>query len=196
MKINLILALNKKNVLGDKNTIPWKEKEDLKLFKNLTTDNVVIMGRKTWESLGMLYLPNRVNIVVSSNYKEIRKKLKREKLKDSTIGSSMMDYPDRTFDIKLDDPGPFIEPDFKSALVLAQNAASLLHRDVFVIGGLQVYLEALKSNIIDSIYLSHINNDLDGDTKLDISEYLSNFDLKCSTVYTNFIFQEWNRKVS
>jgi dihydrofolate reductase len=64
--IKLIVAHDSKNVIGYKNTIPWQNKEDLNLFKNITKNNTVVMGRKTWESLPFKPLKNRVNIIVTS----------------------------------------------------------------------------------------------------------------------------------
>lgn len=62
--VTIIVAINKNNVIGCNNSIPWKNKEDLNFFKNTTTNNIVIMGRKTFESIGKT-LPNRINIVIS-----------------------------------------------------------------------------------------------------------------------------------
>ena len=60
-------AQNLLGFIGKDNIIPWKCKRDLKDFKEVTTDNIVIMGRKTFESIGSKPLPNRINIVVSMN---------------------------------------------------------------------------------------------------------------------------------
>lgn len=55
-------------VIGKEGKLPWHVQEDMEFFKETTTDNVVVMGRKTWDSLPLKFkpLPNRVNIVVSS----------------------------------------------------------------------------------------------------------------------------------
>lgn len=63
--ISLIVARAANNVIGNKGQIPWYLPDDLKYFRKITTGNVVIMGRKTYESIGKP-LPNRVNIVVST----------------------------------------------------------------------------------------------------------------------------------
>ena len=63
----LIVALTPNLVIGKDNTIPWYVTEDLQLFKKLTSQNIIIMGRKTYESLPKKPLPNRCNIVLTSN---------------------------------------------------------------------------------------------------------------------------------
>ncbi len=64
--INIIVAMTKERVIGRENSLLWHISEDLKNFKKLTSGQAVIMGRKTYESMGKL-LPNRHNIVVSSS---------------------------------------------------------------------------------------------------------------------------------
>ncbi len=66
MKLSLIVALAENNCIGIDNKLPWHLPEDLKYFRRLTTGNTVIMGRKTYESIGKP-LPNRSNIVISRN---------------------------------------------------------------------------------------------------------------------------------
>ncbi len=66
--INIIAAITDNNALGKDNKLLFRLKKDMAHFKNITTDNVVIMGRKTYESIGKT-LPNRVNIVLSRNVK-------------------------------------------------------------------------------------------------------------------------------
>lgn len=76
MRYNAILAMNRKNVIGRNNKIPWYIPEDLNYFRRITQNQVVIMGRKTFESLPKGPLPNRINIVLTtepSNYKDIEK---------------------------------------------------------------------------------------------------------------------------
>lgn len=64
--ITLIAAMDIKRAIGANNTIPWSLPEDMRRFRMVTTGHVVIMGRRTWESLGCRPLPNRTNIVISS----------------------------------------------------------------------------------------------------------------------------------
>lgn len=66
MQLNLIVAYAQNNVIGRDNSLPWKLPSDLAHFKRTTLGHPVIMGRKTWESLGRP-LPGRRNIVISRN---------------------------------------------------------------------------------------------------------------------------------
>lgn len=74
VNFNVIVALSRKNNgIGLNNTIPWKLPKDMGYFRSITTGsskNAVIMGRKTWESIPEKFrpLPNRINIILSSNY--------------------------------------------------------------------------------------------------------------------------------
>ena len=64
--LSLIVAHAKNNVIGINNTLPWHLPEDLKRFRALTMGHHIIMGRKTYESLGRL-LPGRTTIIVTRN---------------------------------------------------------------------------------------------------------------------------------
>jgi dihydrofolate reductase len=63
-RLSIIVATDRKNGIGIRNTLPWRLPEDLAFFKRTTTGHPVIMGRKTFESIGRP-LPNRRNIVVT-----------------------------------------------------------------------------------------------------------------------------------
>ena len=67
MKISIIAAIGKNNEFGGDNQLLWRLSDDLKLFKKLTMGHCIIMGRKTFESIGKA-LPGRINIVVTSGY--------------------------------------------------------------------------------------------------------------------------------
>lgn len=64
MKVSMIVAADENNAIGVDNTLPWHLPDDLKFFKRTTLGKPVIMGRKTFESLGKP-LPGRLNIVLS-----------------------------------------------------------------------------------------------------------------------------------
>ncbi len=66
MIVSIVVASAENNVIGNNNALIWHISADLKHFKQLTTGHTVIMGRKTYESIGKA-LPNRRNIVISRN---------------------------------------------------------------------------------------------------------------------------------
>lgn len=65
-EFNIIAAMSENRVIGKDGKVPWHIREDLRRFKELTTGHTIIMGRKTFESIGR-YLPDRKNIVVSGD---------------------------------------------------------------------------------------------------------------------------------
>jgi len=66
MNLSIIVAKATNNVIGNNNTLIWHLPSDLKYFKKLTTGNTIIMGRKTFDSIGKP-LPNRRNVIITRN---------------------------------------------------------------------------------------------------------------------------------
>lgn len=64
--LSIIVAKSKNNVIGKNNSLIWHLPEDLKRFKSITTGKTIIMGRKTFESLGRV-LPNRKHVILTRN---------------------------------------------------------------------------------------------------------------------------------
>ncbi|SES79354.1 dihydrofolate reductase [Oceanobacillus limi] len=64
--ISLLVAMDRNQVIGVNNDLPWRLPNDLKFFKELTVGNTIIMGRKTFDSIGRA-LPKRRNVVLSRN---------------------------------------------------------------------------------------------------------------------------------
>ncbi len=65
-RFSIIVAVSENGIIGKDNDLPWKLSADLQRFKKLTMGHPIIMGRKTWESIGFP-LPGRTSIVVSRN---------------------------------------------------------------------------------------------------------------------------------
>ena len=86
MSIKLICAVSKNNVIGNNNKLPWSISEDLKRFRELTSENIIVMGRKTYDSIGRP-LPKRENLVLSKN-----KKLKIENAKVFNTPQEILDF--------------------------------------------------------------------------------------------------------
>lgn len=129
--LSAIAALARNRVIGGGNKMLWHIPEDFKHFKNTTLGKPVIMGRKTYESLGRP-LPGRANIVISSN--------------PAAIGGDV-----------------FAVATLDDAIARAQAIAQADGVDeVFIIGGGQIYAEALPRT--QRLYLTMIDQDYDGDT--------------------------------
>ena len=63
--VSIIVAIAQNGTIGDKNSLLWHIKEDMRFFRTTTSGHAVIMGRKTFESLGSKPLPKRTNIVIT-----------------------------------------------------------------------------------------------------------------------------------
>lgn len=113
--IKMIAAVSKNGVIGQDNKIPWSYPEDMKFFRKMTAGGTVIMGRKTWESIGRL-LPKRRNIVIS------RSKVEFEGLE--TFSS--------------------VEKAVISAMPAMTSSGGTVMPDVWLIGGSSIYREGLK----------------------------------------------------
>jgi dihydrofolate reductase len=68
--INIIVASSLNNIIGEKNTLPWKCPGDMKFFKEKTSGNIVVMGYNTYVSLNKKELPNRKNILISQKHQD------------------------------------------------------------------------------------------------------------------------------
>jgi len=73
--ISIVVAYSNNRVIGKDNKMPWDIKGDLEFFKNLTMGNIIIMGRRTYESIGRA-LPGRINIVISRKIEKQNEEIK------------------------------------------------------------------------------------------------------------------------
>lgn len=149
--ITLIAAVSLNGTIGSNNSIPWSCPEDLKHFKDTTIGNVVIMGRKTFESLGSEPLKGRDNIVVSSRYHNIPQDKRLEKVNTSTTLTKVTTI--------------------REAMIQARS--ELESKSVFIIGGGEVYHQTI--DIADQLIVSHIHIPVEGSIKfpeIDLSEWL------------------------
>lgn len=72
MSIRIIAALSRDGVIGVDNRIPWRNRSDLQRFKEMTTGGIVVMGRKTWDSLPRKPLPGRENWVITRDPEKLK----------------------------------------------------------------------------------------------------------------------------
>ncbi len=90
--INCIVAVEKNRGIGFNGSMPWPRLAgDMRWFKEKTIDQIVIMGRKTWESIGSKNLPNRINIVISRQFIEEADRCFSDT--DRALGFCTMFYP-------------------------------------------------------------------------------------------------------
>ena len=118
-----IVAMSLNRAIGKDNKLPWHIPDELRWFKKMTTGNVIIMGRKTWESIGRP-LPNRESIVVTR--------------------------------------API--PNVRTVRRLSEIDSAGDTRDYFVIGGAQLFEEALP--LCSEVYLTVVKREVEGDVFL------------------------------
>ncbi len=129
LSISLIAAIDSNNGIGKNNGLLCHLPNDMKHFKNTTMNHVVLMGRKTWESLGKYApLPGRTNFVISRNK-----------------------------DLKLE--GAIVYDSLLKGIV---EAMQMKEQEVFVIGGGEIYKEAIKN--AHKLYITKINHTFESDT--------------------------------
>lgn len=122
--VSIIVAIAANGVIGDKNSLLWHIKEDMRFFRQKTTSHPVIMGRKTYDSLGRP-LPNRTNVVISRTLNHIE--------------------------------GCTVVHSLEEAIALFPS-----EEEIFIIGGAQIYAQAL--DVADRMYITRIEHSYEGDT--------------------------------
>ncbi len=124
--ISIIVAHDDKLGIGKNNQLLWHIAKDLKKFKKITTNHPVIMGRKTFESIGKP-LPKRDNIIITRNF-------------------------------NYQTPGCHVVDSIKKAIILA---SSLDDQEIFIIGGGEIYKQALP--LADKLYITKVKGDFKAD---------------------------------
>jgi dihydrofolate reductase len=134
MKVSLVVAASDNHMIGKDNQLLWHLPKDMKFFKDTTWAMPVIMGRKTFESLGKRVLPGRLNIILT-------KQTGIQYDHTEVVGS------------------------LEEAIALA---AKEQYAEVFVIGGGQIYQEAMP--MADTIYMTRVHTQIEGDTRFPIMD--------------------------
>ncbi|MBC8097568.1 MAG: dihydrofolate reductase [Akkermansiaceae bacterium] len=151
-----IAAMSLNRVIGHGNQIPWHLPEDFKWFKKTTLGHVVVMGRKTFESLGKP-LPNRLNVILT-RHPILTRKAHPEIFGQSTLGIRAR---------KLRNAYQFHLPRFgdKTEIRLQRDFLRLdpseFSRDVFICGGAQIYEQAMP--LCSDLYLTLVKREVEGD---------------------------------
>lgn len=124
--VSVIAAIATNRVIGHGNQLLWHIAEDMKYFREVTRGHVVVMGRKTFESIGRP-LPNRLNIVITR---------------------------DQSFSAE----GVMVCHSLEEALDFARQNES---EEIFIIGGAQIYTQALP--FTDRLYLTVVHKNFEGE---------------------------------
>lgn len=127
--ISFVWAEDENGVIGVNGHLPWKLPNDMKRFKDVTTNHPIVMGRKTFESFPNGPLPKRLNIVISKNV-------------DYQVPESVVLINDKV-DLK-----KYVQSD----------------EEIMVIGGRGIF--QLFKDDVDRLYLTRIEHEFDGDTKM------------------------------
>ena len=135
--LSMIVATANNNIIGKDNTMPWHLPADLAYFKKVTLGKPIIMGRKTFESIGRA-LPGRRNIIISRD----------ESYTPQGKGADSVDTVTSV----------------EQALALVDGSdGSDAVAEIMVIGGGAIYAHCLPK--ADRLYVTHIKADIDGDTQ-------------------------------
>jgi dihydrofolate reductase len=164
-----IAAMSKNRVIGNGNAIPWRIPEEFKWFRRMTLGRVVIMGRRTFESLAKP-LDGRVNVVLTRHPARLRAD---PKLKDwfghALVGSAAHAAP-QIAQLSL----PKLP---RTEVRLARSIDSLdragVTRDAWLCGGAHVYAQFLRR--CSELYLSVIDREVEGDARFPPFEHLFDF---------------------
>ena len=159
-----IVARASNGVIGNGNKLPWHLPEDLKFFKEKTKGKIMIMGRKTLESLPGL-LPHRVHIVISRQAQ-----------------------PQSPFAPKENAPVHFVTS-IDQAITLATQLSSQSEDEVFIVGGGEIYRQSLP--FTQRIYLTQIHHSVDGDVTY--PDVPTNFELKARDDREAFSFLTYEK---
>ncbi|MGR6468995.1 dihydrofolate reductase [Rhizobium sp. PAMB 3182] len=134
MDISLVVAVSSNGVIGRDGDMPWRLSTDLKRFKALTLGKPVIMGRKTFQSIGKP-LPGRLNIIVTR---------------------------DAAFKVE----GCVTATSLEEAVMLGEAEARQKGLyEICIIGGGEIYRQALETGLATVVHLTHVDAELDGDTR-------------------------------
>ena len=154
-RISAIAAIGQKRELGKNNQLLWHISEDLQRFKKITSGHPVIMGRKTFESIGRP-LPGRMNIVVTRN--------------DTYRKEGITVSPSVEMAVEIADGATLL--DGVMYRLGYGHETNQNEKEIFIIGGGQIYQEAMP--MIDRLYLTIVHK-TDPDADVFFPEYEKEF---------------------
>ena len=144
--ISIIAAIDSKRGLGKNNDLLFKIPEDFKRMQKITMGHPIIMGRKTFESIGRV-LPGRTNIIITSNPDfQLPNILQGHALQSYVVGS------------------------LEEAIEIAKKSPG--SEEIIIFGGGQIFTEAVEKDFVDVLHLTVVEGDYNADTFFpDYSKY-------------------------
>ena len=151
-----IAAMSLNRVIGAGNKIPWHLPEDFKWFKKMTMGNVVVMGRKTFESLGQP-LPNRKNLVLTRHPQGLIKK--HPEILGQYHEWRGGKFLKRAYQFHFTKLGEIKETEILIFKSLDKLDAAEFPNDIFICGGAQIYEQALPR--CSDLYLTLVKREIE-----------------------------------
>ena len=134
--VNIIVAMDEKRGIGKDNQLLFRIKEDFKRMTELTKGHPIIMGRKTFQSIGRI-LPERYNIVITRD--------SGFKINDLREGENYV-----------------VVNSLENAIEKAKQSPG--SSETFIFGGGEIFAEAMRKNLVDKLYLTIVQGDFNADT--------------------------------
>ena len=132
MKVALIVAMDREGGIGKNNDLMWHLPSDMRFFKEKTAGQIVVMGRKNYDSIPEKYrpLPNRENVILTRN---------------SSFEAENCQV-------------------FNSMEACLEHYKNETDRIVFIIGGGEIYRQALEMNCVEEMFITHVDKVYDAET--------------------------------
>lgn len=135
-KISIIVAIDEKRGIGKNNDLLFRIPEDFERMRRLTRGHPLVMGRKTFESIGRV-LPDRTSIVITHDPNKVRA-------------------------VSFYDPSVEIVQSLSEGIEKAKQSPD--SSEIFIFGGGEIFREAIENGLVDKLYLTVVEGDYDADT--------------------------------
>ena len=151
MIVSIIVAADERNGIGCRGQVPWRLPADLKRFKDLTIGHCLIMGRKTFESIGKP-LPGRQVIVITRRAGYVPLHPSQPRSSANRVGKGGWPAPAEV-------RPPWVVGSLEQALQMAEQAGE---SKAFIAGGGEIYAQSMR--IADKLYLTRVHTVVEADT--------------------------------
>ena len=153
--ISIVAAIDSKRGLGKNNDLLFRIPQDFARMKKITMGHPIIMGRKTFESIGRV-LPNRTNIIVTRDLGFSIRQTQDKKIQDlASQGDALRSY---------------VVNSLEKAIEIAKKSPG--SDEIIIFGGGQIFKEAMEKEIVDVLHLTVVKGDYGADTFFpDYSEF-------------------------